>query len=142
MNVDQWEWSSFVLVRSTFIKKTDLLDQVVHMSSPVIKLIESRTEQSIFVEIGSKFRPYFNDYPGQSIKLLNMMADHLQHTGCSLNIVFFFENFKNIFRSLAFLCFPSVSVCVHSLWAGRTPAMQQNWQSSEKSQKLRKKHNI
>ena len=76
MNVDQWEWSSFVLVRSTFIKKTDLLDQVVHMSSPVIKLIESRTEQSIFVEIGSKFRPYFNDYPGQSIKLLNMMADY------------------------------------------------------------------
>ena len=35
------------------------------------------------------------------------------HTGCSLNIVFFSDFFK-IFRPLAFLCFPSVSVCVHT----------------------------
>ena len=33
-------------------------------------------------------------------------------TGCSLNIVFFFEDFKK-FRSFPFLCFPSVSVYVH-----------------------------
>ena len=33
-------------------------------------------------------------------------------TGCSLNIVFIPEYFK-IFRTLAFLCFPSVSVCTH-----------------------------
>ena len=49
------------------------------------------------------------------------------YTGCSLNIVFlpiFFE----IFRTLAFLCFPSVSVCVHTK-EGREPALQQYWQS-------------
>ena len=33
-------------------------------------------------------------------------------TGCSLNIVFYFEDLK-IFWTLAFLRFPSVSVCVH-----------------------------
>ena len=34
-------------------------------------------------------------------------------TEYSLNIVFFPE-FLKIFRTLAFLCFPSVSVCVHT----------------------------
>ena len=44
----------------------------------------------------------------------------------------FFEDFR-IFRTLAFLYFPSVSMCVHTTHqAGRTPALQQNWQSSEK----------
>ena len=37
----------------------------------------------------------------------------LRGTGCSLNIVFFSE-FLKIFRTLAFLCFPSVFVCVHT----------------------------
>ena len=35
------------------------------------------------------------------------------NTGCSLNIVFFFEDFK-IFWTLVFLCSPLVSVCVHT----------------------------
>ena len=34
-------------------------------------------------------------------------------TGCSLNIVFFSKDFR-IFRTLAFLCFPLMSVCVHT----------------------------
>ena len=34
-------------------------------------------------------------------------------TGCSLNIVFFFDHFI-IIRTPAFLSFPSVSVCVHT----------------------------
>ena len=42
----------------------------------------------------------------------------------------FSEDFK-IFRTLTFLCFPSVSV--------RTPALQQNWQSSEKKQNIKEK---
>ena len=42
-------------------------------------------------------------------------------TGCSLNIVFFFGDLK-IIRTLAFLCFSSLSVCVHTP-AGRTPAL-------------------
>ena len=54
--------------------------------------------------------------------------------------VWFFEDFK-IFRTLAFLGFPSVSVCVYTM-AGQTPALQQNWQSSEKSQHFKEKHNI
>ena len=55
-------------------------------------------------------------------------------TGCSLNIVFFPKIFK-----YSGLCFPSVSVCVHTHQAGRTPALQQNWQSSEKPQNFKEK---
>ena len=32
--------------------------------------------------------------------------------------------------------------CVYTHQAGRTPAQQQNWQSSENSQNLKEKHNI
>ena len=76
--MDQWEWTSF-LVRSALKNNYNLLDQVVHRSSPVIQLIKSRTEQSIFVEIGpyiAKFGPYFIDYSRQSIILLDVMVDH------------------------------------------------------------------
>ena len=62
------------------------------------------------------------------------------YTGCSVNIVFFSEDFQ-IFRTLAFLCFPSVSVCVHTT-TGRKPVLQQNCQSLEKSQNFKEKHNI
>ena len=40
---------------------------------------------------------------------------------------------------MAFLCLPSVSVCVYTHQAGRKPALQQNWQSSEKSQNFKEK---
>ena len=53
----------------------------------------------------------------------------------------FFKNFK-IFRTLTFLCFPSASACVRTKGAGRKPALQQNWQSSGKSQNCMEKHNI
>ena len=56
----------------------------------------------------------------------------------------FLKDFK-ILRTLAFLCFLSVSVCVHTPGthqAGRTPALQQNWQSSENSKNFKEKHNI
>ena len=52
----------------------------------------------------------------------------------------FSEDFK-LFRTLAFLCFPSVSVCVHTP-AGRTPVLQQNLQSTEKSQNFLEKNTI
>ena len=32
--------------------------------------------------------------------------------------------------------------CVYTHQAGRIPALQQNWQSSEKSQNFKEKHNI
>ena len=50
----------------------------------------------------------------------------------------FSEDFK-IFRTLAFLSFPSVFQCVYTHQAGRKPALQQNWQSSEKSQNFKEK---
>ena len=61
-------------------------------------------------------------------------------TGCVLNIVFFFENLK-IFRTLAFLCFPPVSVCVHTRQVenqrcSRTCRVKKNHKI------LRNKHNI
>ena len=46
----------------------------------------------------------------------------------------FSENFK-IFRSLVFLSSPSV----YTHKAARKPALQRNWQSSEKSQNLKEK---
>ena len=54
-------------------------------------------------------------------------------TGCSLNIVLF-RRFFNIFRTLV----SPRCQCVYTM-AGRTPALQQNWQSSEKSQHLKEK---
>merc|ERR1711911_525691 len=84
--MDQWEWTRF-LVRSALKNNNNLLDQVVHRSSPVIQLIKSRTEQSVLVEIDpyiAKFGPYFIHYLRQSIILLNVMLDHfdtgLDHT--------------------------------------------------------------
>ena len=61
-------------------------------------------------------------------------------TGCSLNIVFFSEDFK-IFRILDFLCTPSVSVCSHTRQVenqrcSRTGRVPKNHKI------LRKKHNI
>ena len=50
----------------------------------------------------------------------------------------FFPNFSKYSE----LCFPTVSVCVYTYQAGRKPALQQNWQSSEKSQNYKEKHNI
>ena len=63
-----------------------------------------------------------------------------RYTGCSLNILFFSKYFI-IFRNLVFLCFPSVSVCVHSRQVehqrcSRTGRVQKNHKF------LRKKHNI
>ena len=52
---------------------------------------------------------------------------------------FVFSEFLKIFPTLAFLCFPSVSVCVHTHQAGRKPALQQSWQILEKSQNLKEK---
>ena len=64
------------------------------------------------------------------------------HTGCSLNIVFFPEDFT-IFRTLAFLWFSSASFpVVYTQQAGRKPALQPNWQSLEKSQNFKEKQNI
>ena len=39
---------------------------------------------------------------------------------------------------MAFLCFPWFQ-CVYTHQAGRTPALQLNWQSSEKSQHFKEK---
>ena len=69
------------------------------------------------------------------IRLLLHAACFVSSTGCSLNIVFFSKDFK-IFRTLAFLCSPSVSVCVEN------QRLQENFQSSEKSKILRKKNTI
>ena len=62
-------------------------------------------------------------------------------TGCSSNIVFFLKMLK--YSGLwHFSVFP-LCPCVYIHVAGRTPALQQNWQSSELNIKiLRKKHNI
>ena len=60
-------------------------------------------------------------------------------TGCSLNIVGFFEDLKYIPDS-DLSRFPlSISECVYTM-EGQTPALPQNLQSSEKSQQ--EKHNI
>ena len=58
-------------------------------------------------------------------------------TGCSLNIVFFPKILK--YSGLwPFSVFPRCQ-CVYTHQAGRKPALQQNWQSSEKSQHFKEK---
>ena len=59
-------------------------------------------------------------------------------TGCSLNIVFF-EDFK-IYSGLWPLSVSPRCQYVYTM-AGQTPALQQNYQSSEKSH-FKEKHNI
>ena len=49
----------------------------------------------------------------------------------------FSKDFR-IFRTWSFSVFPWVQ-CVYTHQAGRTPTLQQNWQSSEKSQHFREK---
>ena len=59
-------------------------------------------------------------------------------TGCSLNIVFFPKIFE--YSGLwSFSVLPWCRQCVYTHQAGRTPALQQNWQSSEKSQNYKEK---
>ena len=106
MNMDQWEWTSF-LVRSALKNNNNLLDQVVHRSSPVIQLIKSWTEQSIFVEIGpyiAKFGPYFIDYPRQSIIMMDVMADHFD-TGPDHGLDHFFLD-RTTHRTAQYSKFP------------------------------------
>ena len=58
-------------------------------------------------------------------------------TGCSLNIVFFLKILE--YSGLwSFSVFP-LCQCVYTHQVGRTPALQQNWQSSEKSQHFKEK---
>ena len=55
----------------------------------------------------------------------------LSSTGCSLNIVFF-QKMLEYSGLWPFSTFP-LCQCVYTQQAGRKPALQQNWQSSEKS---------
>ena len=59
------------------------------------------------------------------------------YTGCSLNIVFL-PNILGYSELWSFSVFPWC-LCVYTHQAGRTPALQQNWQSSEKLQKFQEK---
>ena len=60
-------------------------------------------------------------------------------TGCSLNIVFF-SMILEYSGLWPFSVFPSARrQCVYTHQAGRKPALQQNWQSSEKSQNFSEK---
>ena len=60
-------------------------------------------------------------------------------TGCSLDIVFSSKILKYS-GLLPFSVFPRRH-CVYTHQAGRTPALQQNWQSSDNSQNFKEKHN-
>ena len=62
------------------------------------------------------------------------------YIGCSLNIVFFSRILKYS-GLLPFSVFPRCQ-CVYTHQAGRTAALQQNWQGSEKTQNFKEKHNI
>ena len=59
----------------------------------------------------------FSVRPGRATTSLTMIYCNRflisSYTGCSLNIVFLSKDFR-IFRTLAFLCFPLLSVCVHT----------------------------
>ena len=71
--------------------------------------------------------------------LLLIFVSFSTNTGCSLNNVFFSKILKYIPDS-GLSWFP-LGVSVYTM-AGQTPALQQNLQSSEKSQHFKEKHNI
>ena len=62
------------------------------------------------------------------------------YTGCSLNIVFF-PKILEYSVLWPFSVFPWCQ-CEYTHQAGKTPALQKNWQSSERSQNIKEKHNI
>ena len=62
-----------------------------------------------------------------------IVVAHLGNTGCSLHIVFS-RFFKKNPASVNPRC-----QCVYTHQAGRKPALQQHWQSSEKSQNAKEK---
>ena len=77
---------------------------------------------------------------GDGILSVGADSNFIPHTGCSLNIVFFSKILKYIPDS-GLTRFPlGVSVCTQ--WQVKPQRLQQNWQSSEKSQHFKEKHNI
>ena len=69
---------------------------------------------------------------GKLAKLLYRAGPPANATGCSLNIIFFLKILE--YSGLwSFSVVPRCQ-CVYTHQAGRTPALHQNWQSSEKSQ--------
>ena len=68
---------------------------------------------------------------GFSIDIVNL------DTGCSLKIVFFWKILKYS-ELFPFSVFPRCQ-CVYTHQAGRTPTLQQNWKSLEKSQSFKEK---
>ena len=69
-----------------------------------------------------------------------VLYSYLLFTGDSLNIVFF-QKILEYSEVCPFSVLPRCQ-CVYTHRAGRTPALQQNWQSSEKSQIFKEKHYI
>ena len=74
-----------------------------------------------------------------NLKVLKSMREAGEVQGVHL-ILCFFEDFK-IYSGLCPLSVSPRFQCVYTM-AGQTPALQQNWQSSEKSQHFKEKHNI
>ena len=66
----------------------------------------------------------------RSVAHIKIICHCSVHTGCSLNIVIFLKIFEysGLWSSSVF---PRCQ-CVYTHQAGRTPALQLNWQSSEK----------
>ena len=69
-----------------------------------------------------------------------LWPSNIRTTGCSLNIVFFSEDFK-MFWSLAFACFPSVFVCTHTRQVERQRCSRTG-RGQKNNKILRKNHNI
>ena len=64
---------------------------------------------------------------------------HVSYFYCKLSIVIvFFSKILKYYGLLPFSVFPRCQ-CVYKHQAGRTPALQQIWQSSEKSQNFKEK---
>ena len=73
-------------------------------------------------------------------ELITKLPGRTLDTGCSLNIVFFPKTLR--YSGLwPFSIFPRCQ-CVYTHQTGRKPALQQNWQSSEKSQNFKDKKTI
>ena len=116
----------------------------VHASARVLALGLQLFEGTIYLDVKQDQRNVDHTMEVSEATFLKINLSVFLHlsesTGCSLNIVFF-PIFKKYSGLWPLSVFPRCQ-CVYTHQAGRTQAQQQNWQSSEKSQNFKEKHNI
>ena len=110
------------------------------MTPRCCKRVNGINKDIVYSRIVSFMHNWFGSAAARQLSpncFISIKCSPICHTGCSLNIVFFPKILK--YSGLwPFSVLPQCQ-CVYTHQAGRTQALQQNWQSSEKSQNFKEK---